>query len=149
MGFGHAQQRELSDIHNVARYCRKRDIAEDGIPTENAFRLREDQNECYLSTNWLEYFHGINRRFQIDCVIQSLKAKGRDVRNNASFAVLNVGTAISECGKRANVDIRFITLGESGDPSHAGVFGMVNHNAKTAAVLAKLVDSSEVVPVVS
>ena len=45
------------------------------------------------------------------------------------------------------MDIRFIALGEVDDPSHTGVFGFVEQNAKTAAVLAKLVDKSNVYPI--
>ena len=145
MACRYTDQRELLPSHTVARYCRKRDIAEDGIPMEGAFRLRE--NERYLSTNWLEYFHRADRSFQIACVIQSLSAKGRTVVNSASFAMLNVGAAIVVCKSRLGLDLQFVTLGEPDDPSHTGIYGYIEHNAKAATVLAKSVDPNEVYPV--
>ena len=42
--------------------------------------------------------------------------------------------------------LRFVVLGESHDPSHTGIYGYTEHNAKTAAVLAKSVNPDEVYP---
>ena len=147
MPFGHVDKRELPPNDNVARYCRKRDTDENGIPMDGAFLLREDKHECYLSTNWLEYFHPSDRTVQIHSVIQSLRAKGRTVANSASFAVLNVRAVIAACKSRLNLDLRFVTTDDPCDPSHTGIYGYVEHNARTAAELAKLVDSDEVYPV--
>ena len=146
MEFGPAVQQELSPNNNVARYCRKRDMAEDGTPMDGAFLLKDDVGENYLSTNWLECFHPSDRRLQINGVIRSLRAKSFNVRNNASFAVLNVGVAINDCQRQLNLELRFVVLGDRQDPSHTGIYGYAQHNAKTAAVLAKSVNPGDVYP---
>ena len=142
MASGYANQRELFNTDNVARYCPKRRLDENGIPLEEAFRLRE--SESYLSANWAEYFHPSNRQFQINGVLQSLRAK-MNVDDRASIALLNVGLAISACKSQLNLDLRFAVLGQRHDPSHAGIYGC---NAKTALVLAKSVRPSEVYPII-
>ena len=144
MVFGQDAQRELSSVHSVARYCSKRRLGDDGLPLESAFLL--DDDELYVSTNWLEYFHPYDRPFQIDCVRQSLIAKHFTIRRSARFAVLNVGTAIAVCKDKLNLDIRFLTLGESHDPSHTGIFGLPEGNEETAQVLARSVSPTEVYP---
>ena len=137
-------RRDLPDSHHVARYCRRRDIGSDGVPLETAFYLRTAEE--YLSTNWLEYFHDTDRRLQIDGVAQVLLDKGFGVRRTASFAVLNVGAAISACREYLNLDIQFVTLGESHDPSHAGIYGHADRHNAVAAMLAALVSPDEVYP---
>ena len=127
---------DLSPNYHVARYCRPRDIA-DGIPRENAFILRSD--ETYLSTNWLEYFHESDRNVQIAGVNQALTDKRFRVANSGAFAVLNVGAAIVACWEERNLEIRFTRLGESGDPTHTGIFGYTVEDTDTAATLARQV----------
>lgn len=144
MEYGQNVQQELSHNHNVARHCRKRDIGEDGTPMDGAFLLRAD--EPYLSTNWLEHFHPSDRHLQLNGVLQSLRGK-RNVANNAFLSVLNVGIAVSACQKQLKLELRFVLLRESCDPSHTGIYGYAGHNAKTAAVLAKSVNLDEVYPV--
>lgn len=74
-----------------------------------------------------------------------------NVANGASIAVLNVGIAISSCQSQLNLDLRIVALGQPHDPSHTGIYSYpdhAEHNAKVALVLAKLVRSSEVYPVI-
>lgn len=130
------QRRELSGPHHVARHCRRRDIA-DGIVARSAFLLRP--GEEYLSTNWLEHFHESDRPTQITGVQRALTDKGFHVRRNAAFAVLNVGITIAACKNVLNLDIQIVELGESHDPSHAGIFGCIAGDADTAATLAQQV----------
>ena len=137
-----AQQGRLLGHHHVARYCRARDLA-NGVPQENAFRLRLGEES--LSTNWLEYFHDSDRQCQIAGVHQALTDKGFRVRHTAAFAVFNVGVATAACKTDLNLDIQIITLGESHDPSHTGIFGYTAEDTDTAAVLARQV--REVFPV--
>ena len=144
MVHGQIGRHELPQTHHVARHCRRRDIAADGVVEEGAFRLRP--GEEYLSTNWLEYFHDSHRLLQIVGVRQALVDKGFRVRPTASFAILNVGAAVARCSNTLNLDIQFIALGESHDPSHTGVFGYTAQSAVVAALLAASVDPSEVYP---
>ena len=141
-------QRELLPSDNVARYCSPRHLGGDGLPLEAAFHLRDSEN--YVSTNWLEHFHPTDRPFQLDCLRQSLIAKGFTVRQSGRFAVLNVGAVIAVCKDKLKLDIRFVTLGEPDDPSHTGIYGMetltANDKASAAAALAQSVSPAEVYP---
>ena len=127
---------EIAPAHHVARYCRGRDIRNDGTVSPVAFELRP--GEAYLSTNWLEYFHENDRQAQISSVRQALTGKGFRVRANGAFAILNVGGATSTVRKTRNLAISFISLGESHDPSHTGIFGYTTDDTDTAATLAHL-----------
>ena len=143
MSLASARRRKLSAQHNVARYCRSRDIA-NGIVARSAFLLRP--GEQYLSTNWLEYFHDSHRQTQIAGVQQALADKNFRVSRTASFAVLNAGTAVNACKTGLNLDIEIITLGEPHDLSHAGIFGYAEYNADAADLLAKSVNANEIHP---
>ena len=133
---------DLPHSHNVAHFCRRRDIGSDGTPLETAFYLRS--GEEYLSTNWLEYFHESERLSQIRGVRRALIHKGFRIQRSACFAVLNVGTAITACRRFLDIGVRFTTTGERLDPSHTGIYGYVTHSAATAAILAASVNPSEV-----
>ena len=128
---------ELAYSHHVARYCRRRRLRSDGRPLRDAFLLRF--GEEYLSTNWMEYFRDSERLAQIAGVLQSLVDKGFRASRTASFAVLNVGAAITTCKNDSDLDIQIIALGETHDPSHAGIFGYTEHNTDAAATLARQV----------
>ena len=136
MATGPDGSRNLSPSHHVARYCRPRDIA-NGMPRENAFMLRN--NEAYLSTNWLEYFHESNRNIQISGVHQALTGKQFRVARSGEFAILNVGAATAACQEERDLEIRFVRLGESRDPSHTGIYGYAVGDTDTARTLAKSV----------
>ncbi len=135
-------RRALADSHHVARYCRPRDIGNSGIPIPAAFYLRP--GEEYLSTNWLEIFHGSERSAQIDGVRRALSDKGFRINRNAVFATLNVGITTAQCRIDLNLDIEFVALGESHDPSHTGIYGYAERNAEAAELLASIVSPQEV-----
>lgn len=139
-------RRALADSQHVARYCRPRDIGSDGIPIPAAFRLHP--GEEYLSTNWLEHFHDSERSTQIAGVRRALSGKGFRISRNAAFAVLNVGGAAAQCRNALNIDIQFIVLAESQDPSHTGIYGYLAQNAAVAELLAGLVGPTEIYPAV-
>ena len=115
-----------------------------GIPRENAFRLRP--GEEYLSTSWMEYFHESHRQTQIAGVRQALADKNFRVSTTASFAVLNVAAAVNACKAGLKLDIEIIALGEPHDPSHAGIFGYTEYNTDVAALLAQSVNPNEIYP---
>ena len=89
-----------------------------------------------MSTNWLEYFHPSGRQLQISRVRGTLEAKGFRVNRNGGFAVLNVGDATKVVGY---VGLSVLLLGQSNDPSHAGIFGIPEGDADIAVALAKSV----------
>ncbi len=72
-------------------------------------------------------------------VRKALTDKGFQVSRGAAFAVLNVGAATAACKSELNLDIQVIALGETHDPSHAGIFGYTEHNTDAAATLARQV----------
>lgn len=125
--------RNLSFEHNVARYCAPRNIV-NGRPIPDAFNLRP--GEAFLSTNWLEYFHPLDRQLQIPSVRRALEGKGFRVNRNGGFAVLNVGNATQAV---SGASLSFVLLGQTSDPSHAGVFGISEDDADFAVALAKSV----------
>ena len=125
--------RSLTSEHNVARYCAPRNIV-DGIPIPEAFHLRT--GEAFLSTNWLEYFHPSDRHLQVSSVRRNLEAKGFRINRNGGFAILNVGEAIQAV---SGTSLRFVLLGQTSDPSHAGIFSIPENDADIAVALAKSV----------
>ena len=135
---------ELAPAHHVARYCRPRDIGDDGVLIPTAFRLCP--GEEYLSTNWLEHFHDFERSAQINGVRRALVGKGFRISRNAAFAVLNVGIATVLSRNALNVAIQFVVLGERHDPSHTGIYGYAAQNAAVAEALARLVNPTEIYP---
>lgn len=109
-----------------------------------AFLLRE--GEEYLSTNWLEHFHPADRSVQLAAVRQVLLDKGRTVARTAYFGVLNVRTAVDRLRQALNMEIQFITLGESYDLSHTGIYGLTENKSRAADLLAEAVSPAEVHP---
>ena len=126
-------ERTLQPAHNVARYCGPRRIA-NGVPLYDAFLLRD--GESFLSANWLEYFHPSDRQFQMSGVRNTLANKGFRINSNGGFAVLNVGITTQQI-RRAR--LRFALLGQTSDPSHAGIFGYRYGDTDTAKALVRLV----------
>ena len=135
-------QHELSSDDHVVRHGRPRDIVSPGVLSSNAFLLRND--EPFLSTNWVEYFHPSDRGIQILAVRDSLIAKDRTVKPNDLFIVLNVGVATNSCKARLGLDLRFVTLGEPDDPSHTGIYGIVSNLVNVASELAASVKPDEI-----
>lgn len=127
------QGRNLTPEHNVARYCAPRNIV-NGRPIPDAFNLRT--GEAFLSTNWLEYFHPSDRRLQTFGVQRALEGKGFRVNRNGGFAILNVGNTTQTV---SGANLSFVLLGQTGDPSHTGVFGIPDEDADIAVALAKSV----------
>ena len=129
--------------HNVARYCGPRKII-NGTVAYDVFLLRI--GEGFLSTNWLEYFHPADRRFQVVAVRNALERKGFRVSRNGGFAILNVGAAVQRVYGDCNVLLNFRPLGHASDPSRTGIFGYGADDTDVAESLANLVQ--EIRPVV-
>ena len=120
----------------------------DGQLIETAFTPRP--GEAYLSANWLEHFHDSDRAAQIAGVRRALTAKGFQLRRAARFAVLNVGDAVATCRAGCpDANIRIVLLGETRDPSHAGIYGVAPpNNVAVAALLAAAVAPDDVYPAI-
>lgn len=104
-----------------------------------------EEDHDFLSTAWLEHFHGSDRFIQIDGVARALDAK-LTLRSSGRICVLNVGKAVSECYKQAGVDIEVWLLGEIDDPSHTGIFGHKDIYAEPdpSEILSRLVKEEDV-----
>ena len=108
MAYQLTDENSLLPEHNVARYCGPRKII-NGTVAYDVFLLRV--GEGFLSTNWLEYFHPMDRQFQVVAVQDALASKGFRVSRNGWFAVLNVDTAVQGVYKRLRCAVEFQTLG--------------------------------------
>lgn len=140
----------LNDPDHIARYCGYKKHNPDGSPSPAAFLLSDSDLKPdpkladprpFLSTNWLEFFHKHDRGVQIKGVIDSLRAKHRDIGPTADFAVFNVLDAKTKCASQG-FQIEIKTTGEIGDPSHTGIYGYEHANGDVAAILALQVKHS-------
>lgn len=104
-------------------------------------------SEQYLSTNWLEYFHLAERDSQIAGVLAALSRK-LALAHTGKIAVLNVGNSIALCQRKAGVNLRFVILDDSRDPSHTGILGYSEPatNARAATLLADSVRPADLYP---
>ena len=103
--------RVIQDEDHVAHYCSP-DRAIDGLPSGNAFALREDRGETYLSVDWLEILDP-----DIPDAIARLRpiVAGRiRVKRDGRLAVLNVGEARQAAHRRGNPALRVIHCPEEG-----------------------------------
>ena len=111
--------------------------------------MRED--ECYLSTAWMEYFHCTDKETQLREVAKAFGAK-RTLRASGRICVLNVREAIQACQQRSGVDIEVWLLGDDpDDPSHTGIYGYkdIEANPDPTVVLSQLVKTEDVLCVPS
>src|SRR5882672_10282536 len=86
--------------HHVVRRCGHQVIERDSVSNEvkglfpAAMRLRENINETYLSTSWLEYCEGTRaERLKAVVAIHRAKAKSR-LSPNSGIAVINAGRIV-------------------------------------------------------
>ena len=135
----------LPDEHHVARYCKPSDLV-DGIPLPKAFELKKDEE--YLSVNWLEYFGESDLNAAVERVRKAFRNNHYQVRQNAGFAVLDVGAAKSALREHTKSEPTVKHLPSRNDPSHAGIFGSTPDNFTVTAELALLVTSENVHPAV-
>ncbi len=133
----------LPDTDHVSRYCKPSAVDEDGLPTEQAFSLR--QGEDHLSVNWLEYFGQPSLEKAVKGVRQAFREKGYQVARSGRFAVLNVRAA-KEAGERGNRLLAIERMPTAEDPSHAGISGYENNNLTVRLALAQLVTFQDVHP---
>lgn len=103
---GHPRSRIIPDEDHVAHYCSP-DRAIGGLPSGNAFALREDRGETYLSVDWLE----ILDPGSITAAIERLRpivAHRIRVKRDGRLAVLNVGEARQVARRRGSLALRVV-----------------------------------------
>ena len=110
----------LPDDDHFARYCSPLRIDSNELPTPAAFEL--DENEDYLSVNWLE-FHGLlDAEVSIECIREEFLSRDYTLRRNGRFVVLNVGEAKSGVYEQTKISLSIDRVPLPNNLSHAGVF---------------------------
>lgn len=128
----------ISDSDHVSRYCSPSRVEEDE-PLATAFELDDDDE--YLSVNWLEYWNVSGKDEAMNCIRGEFD---REVRHNGRFAVLNVleaTDAVRETTGRRSLVTHQPT---STMDSHAGIFGFLQDEREVAAKLASIVTRDNV-----
>jgi len=124
----------IADEHHVVRRCAYQVIERDSVTRAviglfpAAFRLRQEQNESYLSANWLEQCDGTKlQRLKIIVAIQRQKAKG-NLSPQSGVAILNAGR-IREIGVAQRRALAVRHTPNRDDPSYARVSGLPLDNS--------------------
>lgn len=140
-----AKQRRREDVPNtdhVARYCNPQRVIRDpnthaitGVFPQ-AFALRPEIKESYLSTHWMESF-AVDIDAQFQAVVAALRDKLVKVRPEAAVARLNVGCVVQE-GAMRELSIRIRDRSNQNNPGYSGIYGMPrdNSNIEFLALLA-------------
>jgi hypothetical protein len=139
-------QRRRPDVPNsdhVARYCNPQRVIRDPITKAitglfpQAFELRQEIKETYLSTHWMESFAAVVDT-QFKKVVAALRKKHPNVRPLGAFARLNAGRVL-QAGAARNLSIRIRDRSSSNDPGYSGIYGMPldNSDLEFLALLAK------------
>ena len=120
------ETRDIPDSHHMARYCSGSQHY-DGKVLAVAFQLR-NQEESYLSVNWLEYFGIETFDTALARICADKRGLGFSIRRTGRFAVLNVGTIRSIVQDSVNLPKTIQPLSVThqpvpGDESHSGIGG--------------------------
>lgn len=130
------KQRRREDVpitDHVARYCNPQRVIRDpnthavtGVFPQ-AFALRPEKKELYLSTHWMESFaEDVDAQFQ--AVVTTLCDKLNIVRPEAAVARLNAGCIVQE-GAMRRLSIRIRDRSNRNDPGYSGIYGMPRDNS--------------------
>ena len=98
---------------NVTRYCKPKWLDDNNFPTSDAFRLRHERSEEYLSVYLLEFFKKPNGREGVLAAKTYMENRLRPSKRS-SFAVLNIESVLKEIST-------LISFREKGLP-HGGIF---------------------------
>ncbi len=137
------KQRRVPPDDHVARYCNPQRVIRDpntdtikGVFPQ-AFELRTNKKELYLSTHWMESFSEEND-LQFQGVVAALRKKMEVVRPKAAIAKLNTGCVV-RCGAMRGLAIEIRDRSNSHNPGYAGIYGMPLDNSDDL-FLAQLAD---------
>lgn len=137
------KKRPVPPENHVARYCNPQQVirnpetdAIEGVFPQ-AFALRIEKNELYLSTHWMEFFSNeVGGEFQ--AVVTALCNKKFKVKPRGAVAKLNAGCVVQGGAMRGlSIDIRIRS--NSFNPGYAGIYGMPPNNSDEV-FLAQLAD---------
>lgn len=124
---------DVPDTDHVARYCNPQRVIRDpyihaitGVFPQ-AFALRPEKNEQYLSTHWMEFF-AVDVDAQFQSVVAVLRDKLEIVRPKAAVARLNAGCVVQAGGLRG-LSIRIRDRSNRNDPAYSGIYGMPRDNS--------------------
>jgi hypothetical protein len=101
------------------------------------------ENEQYLSVNWLEELHRLDREDEIR-ELQHLYARKFKVSAAARIAVLNVGIVRGKV-ENESTDRRRLPIThepEDDDPSHAAIYEIPHDDELVAELIAQVVSES-------
>lgn len=122
---------KVPDSDHVARYCNPQRVIRDprtlavtGVRPQ-AFELRPEIKETYLSTYWMEFPPSDQATVdtQFRTVLTTLRRKHPNVRSNGAFARLNAGRIVQSGSSRGH-SIRVLCRSKRSDPGYTGVYGM-------------------------
>lgn len=131
---------------HIARYCGGSHIDEDELIAPTAFHLRHNQNEKYLSVQWLEILKQPNRISAIANVQGIIGQKLRPGKTSR-IGVLNVGEVIDHVANESGSSIRILHEPEPADTSHSGIYDTDQDEELIAELIAKKI--LEIYPAVS
>ena len=106
----------VSSLRLLARYCKPSSV-EDGMPTEDAFLIRLDEE--YLSVNVLPGDRGVEDG--LEQIRRILAKKEFGTSRNGLLVVCNAGRIIRYLRESGGVDVRIEHKPSPYDPTHAGV----------------------------
>ena len=116
------------DDHHVVRYCSSSRLGRDGLPTLEAFELRE--GESYLSTFWLEYFEDTTQYSRIEQVRQAAPRVHLTLTKRGRLLELEVRD-IREAGRAEYCQLRIGPRDDVDEPCHVGVDGWESEEQRT------------------
>jgi predicted transcriptional regulator len=131
---------------HIARYCGGSHISEDGLITPTAFHLRRDQNEKYLSVDWLEILNQPDRISEIAAVRGIISQRLR-LGKTSKIGILKVGEVIDYVINESRSSIRILHGPEPDEPSHSGIYDTDQDEELIAELIAEKV--LEIYPAVS
>jgi hypothetical protein len=131
-------QKVIPDTDHVVRHCPPKKC-EATIASPDAFLLRLEIEEEYLSTQWLEKSGEKDLIEQLRAAERSL-SKRRSLKRSDRFARLHVGTATQNVSNHCNVALEFRWLGKRKD-LYSGVFGIPQDARVNEKIALQLSDS--------
>ncbi|MBU4268585.1 MAG: hypothetical protein KJ808_07015 [Acidobacteria bacterium] len=131
----------IPDSDHISHLCYRKDI-DSGIILATAFMVRD--KEPYLSVNWLEFLNRQNRNNAIEQVLGVYKKKFNKLRPDEKIALLNVGATKKKvkAESKDNREIGFCHIPNKGDPSHSGIFNIIEDKEFIAELIrSTIIDS--------
>lgn len=107
----------------------------------DAFTLRLDKDEDYLSVDWLEKSGKTQLEEQIAHVVAQIVARKRTIKASHRLARLNVGASKELVSSICGIALDVLYLGNSNTDTYSGVYGIPldpHSNEKVAFQLALL-----------